>query len=191
MVQTRVGEAFEADVHLTVLGPRLSPGDPAPSFVLDRLRPGDAFPRPVRLEESGGSVRILNVINSIDTAVCHVETCQWEHLNRVLPAGVRLSTISMDLPFALARWGAVQGAEHELLSSHRSERFGMDYGVLLAEWRLLQRAVFVIDDEDRIAHAEYVPDQMDEPDYEAALAVVERLTGQHVPPTPTVPPMAR
>jgi thioredoxin-dependent peroxiredoxin len=41
--------------------------------------------------------------------------------------------------------------------------------VLLKEWRLLQRAVFVVDKNDRIIHAEYVTDQMTEPDYEAAL----------------------
>jgi thiol peroxidase len=44
--------------------------------------------------------------------------------------------------------------------------------VLLKEWRLLQRAVFVIDTNDRIVYAEYVPDQMQEPGYGAAVAAV-------------------
>ena len=48
--------------------------------------------------------------------------------------------------------------------------FGRDYGVLLKEWRLLQRAVFVVDGDGRIRHAEYVADQMAEPDYDAAIA---------------------
>jgi thiol peroxidase len=55
------------------------------------------------------------------------------------------------------------------LSSHRSEEFGRAYGVLLREWRLLERSVFVIDREGRLTHVEYVPDQMAEPDYDAAL----------------------
>ena len=59
---------------------------------------------------------------------------------------------------------------HQTLSSHRSEAFGNDYGVLLREWRLLQRAVFVIDGDNRIRHAEYVADQMAEPDHDAAVA---------------------
>jgi thiol peroxidase len=92
-----------------------------------------------------------------------------------LPAGVVLYTISMDLPFALLRWQTAEGMDHAFLSAHRGDRFGLDYGVLLEEWRLLQRAVFVIDAQDRIAYAEYVADQMMEPDYEAALAVVRRL----------------
>jgi thiol peroxidase len=86
-----------------------------------------------------------------------------------LPPEVRVYTISIDLPFAQARWHRAENVSHQSLSSHRSERFGRDYGVLLKEWRLLQRAVFVVDKNDRIVHAEYVADQMTEPDYEAAL----------------------
>jgi thiol peroxidase len=88
-----------------------------------------------------------------------------------------LFTVSMDLPFAQARWRAAEGVEHEALSSHRSEEFGRNYGVLLREWRLLQRAVFVIDAADRVVYAEYVADQMAEPDYDAALDAARSATG--------------
>src|ERR671926_220640 len=91
-----------------------------------------------------------------------------------LGQGVRVYTVSMDLPFAQARWHQAEGVAHPSLSSHRSEQFGIDYGVLLKEWRLLQRAVFVIDGNDRIVHAEYVADQMAEPDYAAAVEAVRR-----------------
>jgi thiol peroxidase len=173
MTSRRTGEAFEDTVRLTVAGEKLSPGQQAPAFELDCLTPGDAFPHAVSLADSAGSVRLLNVINSIDTPVCHVETRRWDD---ILPEGVKAYTISMDLPFALSRWQTEQDARHEFLSSHRSERFGEDYGVLLEEWRLLQRAVFVIDGGGRVAHAEYVADQMHEPDYAAAIAAIERLS---------------
>jgi thioredoxin-dependent peroxiredoxin len=175
MTIRRTGEAFEDTVRLTVAGEKLAAGQPAPAWELDTLRPGAPFPEPVSLADSAGSVRLLNVINSIDTPVCHVETCRWDRLSVELPAGVVLYTISMDLPFALLRWQTAEGMDHAFLSAHRGDRFGVDYGVLLEEWRLLQRAVFVIDAQDRIAYAEYVADQMMEPDYEAALAVVRRL----------------
>lgn len=175
MTQKRTGEAFEDTVQLTVIGEKLAAGQRAPAFELDCLSPGDAFPHAVTLEDSAGAVRLLNVINSIDTPVCHVETRRWDELRAQIPAEVRTYTISMDLPFALSRWQTAESAQHELLSSHRSERFGEDYGVLLEEWRLLQRAVFVIDAEGRTAHAEYVADQMKEPDYDAALAAVRAL----------------
>lgn len=174
MTTRRTGEAFEDTVRLTVVGDRLAPGEQAPAFELDCLTPGDAFPHTVSLAGSAGQVRLLNVINSIDTPVCHVETRRWD---QTLPEGVTAYTISMDLPFALSRWQTEQNARHEFLSSHRSERFGEAYGVLLEEWRLLQRAVFVIDAEGRVAHAEYVADQMQEPDYDAALAAIGRLSG--------------
>lgn len=175
MTIRRTGEAFEEGVQLTVAGPRLAVGQTAPPFSLDTLRPGAPFPEPVTLDDAAGRIRLLNVINSIDTPVCHVETCRWQQLLSELPAGVVLYTVSMDLPFALLRWQTAEGMDHGFLSGHRSERFGTDYGVLLEEWRLLQRAVFVIGADGRIAHAEYVADQMREPDYAAALGAVRRL----------------
>src|SRR5215212_9306667 len=104
MTTRRTGEAFEDTVQLTVVGDRLTHGQAAPSFELDCLSPGDAFPHSVTLEDSAGSVRLLNVINSIDTPVCHVETRRWDEM---IPGGVKTYTISMDLPFALLRWQSV------------------------------------------------------------------------------------
>jgi thiol peroxidase len=170
-VRERTGEAFELGERLTVLGARLRAGEPAPAFTLDCLDAPDGALTSVSLADSRGEVRLLNVINSIDTPVCHVESRRWEQ--RLAGSGTRVYTISMDLPFALARWRAAEGVSHQLLTGHRDERFGLDYGVLIREWRLLQRAVFVIDGADRVAYAEYVGDQMREPDYDAAIAAVE------------------
>ena len=75
----------------------------------------------------------------------------------------------MDLPFALARWVSANGVTHPAASSHRSEKFGHHYGVLIKEWRALQRAIFVIDGEGTITYVEYVLDQDHEPDYDAAV----------------------
>ena len=177
MAEERRGEAFEEGVQLTVVGSRLKAGDPAPAFVLDALEPGAGFPHAVTLADTSGSVRVLNVVNSLDTPVCHVETHRWERLGEEMGPETRVLTVSMDLPFAQLRWRAAEGVEHQTLSSHRDERFGVDYGVLLKEWRLLQRAVFVIDRDDRIVHAEYVADQMAEPDYDAALDALHRALG--------------
>jgi len=171
-LRERTGEAFELGEQLTVIGRRLEPGDQAPAFTLECLDAPDAAVTTVSLADSQGATRLLNVINSIDTPVCHVESKHWE--SRLAGLDVRVYTISMDLPFALARWRAAEGVTHQLLSAHRDERFGRDYGVLVKEWRLLQRAVFVIDGGGRVLHTEYVADQMREPDYEAAVAAVGR-----------------
>ncbi len=168
----RVGDAFELGEQLTVGGERIQVGDPAPDFALEMFDPSAEAIRTVRLVDSAGTVRLLNVINSPDTPVCSIETRRWDGLRADLPAGVMIYTISMDLPFAQSRWMTAEGTSHQALSAHKSEQFSADYGGLLKEWRLLQRAVFVIDAKDRITYVEYVRDQMREPDYDAAVAAV-------------------
>ena len=68
--------------------------------------------------------------------------------------------------------------QHRSLSAHRSEDFGRDYGVLIEEWRLLQRSVFVVGRDDRLVHVEYVVDQIQEPDYGAAVAAARAAAGR-------------
>jgi thiol peroxidase len=110
------------------------------------------------------------VVNSLDTPVCHLGAHRFEQIAATLPPNVDVYTVSMDLPFAQLRGRTTEGVSHGALSSHRSEEFGRAYGVLLREWRLLERSVFVIDGGGRLRHVEYVPDQMAEPNYDAALA---------------------
>jgi thiol peroxidase len=173
---TREGEAFELDERLTVVGHKLALGELAPEFALESFDPETSAIQTVSLADSAGQIRVLNVVNSLDTPVCHIETRRWDALLPVLPSDAVVKTVSMDLPFAQARWRAAENIDHQALSSHKHEDFGKDYGVLLKEWRLLQRAVFVIDQQDHMAYAEYVPDQMAEPDYEAAVAIVRELS---------------
>ena len=173
-MEERIGEAFELGEQLTVLGRKLQVGDSAPEFALDYFDPTTSSIDTVRLSDSAGQTRLLHVVNSLDTPVCHVGTHRWHDLSAVLPSGVVIYTISMDLPFAQARWQSAEGVTHQSLSSHRSEQFGQDYGVLLKEWRLLQRSVFVIGRNDEIVYAEYVADQMQEPNYEGAVEAIRQ-----------------
>jgi thiol peroxidase len=175
----RHGEAFELGEHLTVVGRKLQPGEFAPDFALETFDTETGALRTVRLADTSGSIRVLNVVNSLDTPVCQRETRQWDSLRADLSDAVVLLTISMDLPFAQARWNAAEGVTHTAVSSHKSEQFGRAYGVLIKEWRLLQRAVFVLDGDGRLVYAEYVPDQMREPNYAAALQAVHTALGQH------------
>src|SRR3954470_24863599 len=126
-MEERTGEAFELGEQLTVVGQQLRPGDAAPDFALDSFD-GEAM-QTVRLADSAGTVRLLNVVNSLDTPVCHVETHRWEGLRSDLPPGVQVYTVSMDLPYAQARWHNSEGVTHQSLSAHKSEQFGQNYGV--------------------------------------------------------------
>jgi thiol peroxidase len=165
-VEERVGGATEAGQPLTVVGRQLAPGEVAPDFELDHL--DDTGLRTLRLGDTKGLVRVLNVVNSIDTPVCDTQTkkLDWQL------DGARLITVSMDLPFAEARWAREACVRHPVVSSHRSEDFGRDYGVLIKEWRALQRAIFVIDGSDHVRYVEYVVDQDQEPDYNAVVDAV-------------------
>lgn len=176
-MKERLGEAFEFDEKLTVVGSKLTAGDKAPAFTLDWLNPEKGMPEPHSLSDSDGQIRLLNVVNSLDTPVCQLETRKWDKMLADLPDDVTVYTITMDLPFAIDRWTKEAGVTHQGLSSHRSEQFGQDYGVLLKEWRMLQRSVFVIDGSRTISYVEYVDDQMREPDYEAAAAAIRQLAG--------------
>lgn len=173
MTEERTGEAFEFDEQLTVLGAQLKPGDEAPDFQLDHFD-GESM-RAVKLSDTAGSIRLLNVVNSLDTPVCDNETREWERMRSLLPEAVVMYTVSMDLPFAQARWNKDAGLTVTALSSHRLEDFGKSYGVLIKEWRMLQRAVFVVDPGGRVVYAEYVADQMKEPDYDAAIEAAESV----------------
>ena len=178
MDHERHGEAFEGDIKLTVIGQQLHAGEPAPAFSLDTLEPGDPVPHPVSLADGTGRVRLLHVVNSLDTPVCHIGAHRFEQRAAPLPPTVAVYPVSMDLPVAQLRWRTTEGVSHGALSGHRSEDFGRAYGVLLREWRLFERAVFVIDGGGRLTHVEYVPDQMAEPNYDSALDAARAAAGR-------------
>ena len=85
-------------------------------------------------------------------------------------------TVSVDLPFAQKRWCGSAGLDQAItLSDHFDVSFGEAYGVLIEEMRLLARAVLVLDGDNIIRYAEYVPEVASHPDYEAALDAAKQL----------------
>jgi thioredoxin-dependent peroxiredoxin len=177
-MEERRGEAFTDDEQLTVMGRQLHIGDLAPDFRLDYLDLADLAVRTISLADSRGMVRLLSVVNSLQRPVCQRVTRRWEAQSADLPAYACIYTVSMDSPQMQANFQDSTGVLHQALSAQRSEPFGQDYGVWLKEWRLFQRAVFVIDRHDRIIYAKYVADQLREPDYAEALQAVRQATGE-------------
>lgn len=149
---------------LTLVGPELKPGDPAPDF-----EAVDTAMQPVTLKSTGNKVRIFSVVPSLDTPVCDMQTKRFNEEAAKL-SNVEIYTISMDLPFAQRRWCDAFGVDNvKMLSDHKSGSFGMAYGTLIKEWRVESRAIFVIDPEGKIRHSEYVKEVADHPDYDSAL----------------------
>lgn len=171
-MEERLDEAFAGTEQLTIVGRHLHAGKFAPDFCLDYLDLADMAVRTISLADSKGLVRLLNVVNSLERPVCQRVTRQWEALCAALPPDACIYTVSRDSPQMQARWQDTEGVLHQVLSAHRGEQFGHDYGVWLKQWHLLQRSVFVIDRNDRIVYVEYVADQLHEPDYAAAMQAV-------------------
>jgi thiol peroxidase len=152
---------------LTLVGPELKAGDKAPEF-----EAVDKTLSPVGLGP-GGKVRIFSVVPSLDTPVCDMQTKRFNDELAKLD-NIDVVTVSMDLPFAQARWCAAMGVDRvQMVSDHRSGSFGMAFGTLIKEWRMESRALFVVDQNNTIRHAEYVKDVADHPDYDAALAAAK------------------
>jgi thiol peroxidase len=121
-------------------------------------------------------VRIISVVPSLDTPVCDAQTKRFNEEASRLP-GVDIITVSMDLPFAQKRWCGAFGVDKvKMLSDHMDGSFGSNYGTLIKELRIESRAIFVVDEHNKIRHAEYVKEVADFPNYESALAAA-RSTG--------------
>lgn len=153
---------------VTLLGPEIKVGDKAPDFTVVG---GDLSP--VTLADSKGTVRIISVIPSIDTGVCDAQTRRFNEEAAKLD-GVTVLTVSVDLPFAQNRWCGAAGIDKvKTVSDHKDLSFGTAYGVAIKEFRLLSRAVFVVDSSDKVVYVEYVPAAGEHPNYEAAIAAAQ------------------
>lgn len=149
----------------TLLGTPAVVGQKAPDF---RLLANDLSPR--TLADYQGKTLIFSVVPSLDTGVCDLQTRRFNNEAAALGDHVRILTVSCDLPFAQARWcGAAGVTQLETLSDHLDLSFGMAYGVVIKELRLLTRSIFVVDKKGVLAYAEIVPEVTHEVDFDAAL----------------------
>jgi thioredoxin-dependent peroxiredoxin len=149
---------------VTLVGSEVKVGDKAPNFT---VLSNDL--KEVSLDNYEGKVKLIAAVPSVDTGVCAAETRRFNEEASKLE-NVQVLTISMDLPFAQARWCAAEGIKNlDTLSDHKDASFGENYGVLMEGNRLLARAVFVVDSNNQVTYVEYVPEVTDHPNYEAAI----------------------
>lgn len=149
---------------VTLLGEEQKAGNKAPDFTVIANDLSEKT-----LADYDGKVKLISVVPSVDTGVCAEQTRRFNEEAANLDNTVVL-TISMDLPFAQARWCGANGIENvETLSDHRLADFGKNYGVLIEELRLLSRSIFVVDENNEITYVEYVPEVTNHPDYDAVL----------------------
>lgn len=154
---------------LTLLGEPIKVGQKAPDFTVV----GNDL-SPVTLSSFASKVVVLAAVPSLDTGVCDAMTRRFNEEAAKLGDDVKVLTVSMDLPFAQARWCGAAGIENvTTVSDYQTADFGQKYGLLIKELRLLARAVLVIDKSGVVRYVQLVPEIATEPDYDAALKAVK------------------
>lgn len=156
---------------LTLAGNTVKVGDKAPDFTLNK-----DLVTEVSLKDYAGKIKLISVVPSLDTGVCDAQTRRFNEEAVKLGDQVVVLTVSVDLPFAQARWCGAAGIENVVtLSDYKKHSFGQAYGVLIEEFHLLMRSIFVIDANDTVQYVEYLSEMTDHPNYEAAVEAVRKL----------------
>jgi thiol peroxidase len=157
---------------LTLIGPDLKAGDKAPDFTVL-----DSDLKEVRLKDFEGKIKVISVTPSLDTPVCDIQARRFNQEAANFSGDVAVLNISMDLPFAIARFCSAAGIDRvKTLSDHRAAAFGSAYGVLIKELRLLARSIFIIDRDNVIRLKEIVPEVSNHPDYEGVVNLIKKMT---------------
>ncbi|MCL1891587.1 MAG: thiol peroxidase [Coriobacteriia bacterium] len=158
--------------------------DGAPLKLEDKqLKVGDKLPvatladnglAPFSTEDTSG-LRVFLTVPSLDTPVCDLEVQTFNQKAAEL-AGVSIYAISVDLPFAQARWCGSRDVEAvKTLSDYVGAEFGRATGTYISDLALLTRAVFIVDADDAVVYTEFVPEITNAPDYDAAYAKLAEL----------------
>lgn len=128
------------------------------------------------LADFAGKPIVIASVPSLDTPVCDLEGRRFNSEAAKLSDQLRIVIVSCDLPFAQARWcGSANAANVETLSDYKEVNFGINYGVLIKELRLLARAVFVIDAKSTLTYCQLVPEVTEQPDYGQVLEAIKKV----------------
>lgn len=158
--------------EMTLTGNEVKVGDKAPDFtVMDNGLSAK------KLTDYDADAIVILSVPSIDTSVCDTEVRKFNEQAANLPANVKVLTISVDLPFAQARWCGAAGIDNvETLSDYKDKSFSDAFGVMIKELGLLARSIFIVDKTGVIRYIQLVKEVADEPDYDEVLAAVKSIT---------------
>ena len=156
---------------LPLEGKAIKVGDPLPSVILT-----GAGLAPVNIGQTDGKVRIINVVPSLDTPTCDAQTHELSERDPAIANNIELITVSMDLPFAQARWARAAKVKNvTFLSDYKAAEFGMSTGLLIQPLHLLARTVIVTDKDGIVRYMQVVPEITELPDMAAAMEAAKAL----------------
>jgi thioredoxin-dependent peroxiredoxin len=160
--------------EVTVLGADLKAGEIAPDFLVQNSEWAPFH----GLADTQGKVRIISSVLSLETDVCDRETRRFNQEAGALGKDIAILVISNDLPFTQNRWCGASGVDQVIvLSDHMTSDFGLKYGLLVKEARVLRRAVFVVDRAGKLTYVAYMPAFGMEPDYAEVLDAARKALG--------------
>ncbi|MBW3526358.1 thiol peroxidase [Shewanella sp. NKUCC05_KAH] len=150
---------------------------------LSQMAPGfkvvDEHFTPVMLSDFKGKTVLISAVPSLDTGVCALQTKRFNSEVGHFSDDVIMLTISTDLPFAQKRFCKVENVDKiKVLSDSVWRDFGEKYGLLIQDYGLLARAIFIIDAEGKLQYQELVPNITEHPNYDAALEALKNLQAQ-------------
>ncbi|MFC1643807.1 thiol peroxidase [Candidatus Omnitrophota bacterium] len=156
---------------VTLLGEEVKAGQEAPDFTVLDSELGK-----VTLESLKGKIKLIASVPSLDTPICDLQIKRFNDEAAGVSKDVVILFISMDLPFAQKRFcQAYDIKKVKTLSDHREGDFGLKYGVLIKELRLLSRAIFIVNKDNTVRYVEYVKELTTHPDYEKALGALKSV----------------
>jgi len=156
---------------LPLSGQALKVGEPLPSAMVTA---GNLAP--VDIATGNGKVRIISVVPSVDTPTCEAQTHQLSEKDRKLADQVEMVTVSMDLPFAQARFAKEAKIKNvTFYSDYKSGSFGKNNGLMIDPLHLLARAVIVTDKNNIVRYLQLVPEVTELPDMAAAMNAAKAL----------------
>lgn len=155
---------------VTLIGREIKIGDKAPDFTALK-----SDLEKYSLKDAGDSIKIISVVPSLDTGVCELQTTRFNQEAAELEDVVIL-TISVDLPFAQKRFCSAHNIDRVItLSDHKDLSFGMNYGFVIEELRLLSRGIVILDRDNRVKYVEYVKEVGEHPNYDRAIEEAKKL----------------
>ncbi|MBS0211047.1 MAG: thiol peroxidase [Planctomycetes bacterium] len=156
---------------MTLVGEAVKVGQQAPPFKLK-----DGALQDVTLDTIKGKPTFINVVPSLDTPVCQIQTKKFNEALGALSGKVNALTVSLDLPFAMKRFCGAESITNLISASDYVDRnFGQNWGMLIDELKLLARGTFVLDANGKVTYAELVKEVAQEPNYDAALSAIKAL----------------
>jgi thiol peroxidase len=155
---------------ITLLGDEIKIGDIGSDFTVV-----DSMLHSKSLKDFDGKIKVISVFPSIDTGVCEYQVT-WFNQEASKFSNVVVLNISVDLPFALDRFCSSHNIKSSLtLSDYKDLDFGLKYGFVIEELRLLTRGVIILDQENKVRYVEYVKELTEHPKYELAIEKLKSL----------------